>query len=63
MKVIYNKFIPFKEYKAMNLFGIVFVRKGAKFLMPMITTMRRYISCKCKRCCGFSTTCGMQSST
>ena len=31
MKVIYNKFIPFKGYKAMNLFGIVFVRKGAKF--------------------------------
>lgn len=31
MKVIYNRFIPFKGYKAMNLFGIVFVRKGAKF--------------------------------
>lgn len=31
MKVIYNKFIPFKGYKAMNLFGIVFVRKDAKF--------------------------------
>lgn len=31
MKVIYNKFIPFKGYKAINLFGIVFVRKGAKF--------------------------------
>ena len=31
MRVIYNKFIPFKGYKAMNLFGIVFVRKGAKF--------------------------------
>lgn len=41
MKVIYNKFIPFKGYKAMNLF----------------------ISNKCKRCCGYSTTYGMQSST
>lgn len=26
MKVIYNKFIPFKGYKAMNLFGIVFAK-------------------------------------
>lgn len=31
MKVIYNKFIPFKGYKAINLFGIVFVKKGATF--------------------------------
>ena len=26
MKIIHNKFIPFKGYKAINLFGIVFVR-------------------------------------
>lgn len=31
MIVIRNKFIPFGNYKAMNLFGIVFVKKGAKF--------------------------------
>lgn len=28
MKVIYNNLIPFKGYKAINLFGILFVRKG-----------------------------------
>ena len=31
MKIIYNNLIPFKGYKAINLFGLVFVRKGAKF--------------------------------
>ena len=29
MKVVYNNLIPFKGYKAINLFGIVFARKGA----------------------------------
>lgn len=28
MKVIYNKLIPFKGYKCINLFGLLFVRKG-----------------------------------
>lgn len=28
MKLIYNNLIPFKEYKAINLFGVIFVRKG-----------------------------------
>ena len=27
MKVIYNNIIPFKGYKAINLFGLVFVRE------------------------------------
>lgn len=27
MKIIYNNIIPFKGYKAINLFGILFVRK------------------------------------
>ena len=27
MKVIYNNLIPFKGYKAINIFGLVFVRK------------------------------------
>lgn len=27
MKIIKNKFIPFKGFKAINLFGILFVRK------------------------------------
>lgn len=28
MKLIYNKWIPFKGFKAINLFGWCFVRKG-----------------------------------
>lgn len=28
MKLIYNNFIPFKGFKAINLFGLCFVRKG-----------------------------------
>lgn len=30
MKIIYNNIIPFKGFKAMNLFGVFFVRKGCK---------------------------------
>ena len=30
MKLIYNNIIPFKGFKAMNLFGLCFVRKGMK---------------------------------
>lgn len=29
MKVIYNNLIPIKGFKAINLFGILFVRKGS----------------------------------
>lgn len=28
MKLIYNNLIPFSGYKAINLFGVLFVRKG-----------------------------------
>lgn len=28
MKVIYNRIIPFKGFKAINLFGVLFVRNG-----------------------------------
>lgn len=30
MKVIYNNWIPFKGFKAINLFGILFAREGCK---------------------------------
>lgn len=30
MKTIVNKFIPFKGFKAINIFGILFVREGAQ---------------------------------
>lgn len=29
MKIIYNNYIPFKGFKCINLFGILFARKGA----------------------------------
>ena len=29
MKIIYNNIIPCKGYKAVNLFGVLFVREGA----------------------------------
>jgi len=31
MKIIYNNIIPFKGFKAINLFGLIFVRRGSKF--------------------------------
>lgn len=30
MKIIYNNLIPFPGYKIINLFGVLFVRKGSK---------------------------------
>lgn len=30
MKIVYNRLIPFKGFTAINLFGILFVRKGMK---------------------------------
>lgn len=42
MKIIYNDIIPFKGYKAINLFGIVFARKSARPLSDKIKTTKRY---------------------
>lgn len=28
MKIVYNNFIPFKGFKCINLFGVLFVRRG-----------------------------------
>lgn len=36
MKVIYNKYIPFKGYAAINLFGVFFARKEFKPLSRFI---------------------------
>lgn len=30
MKIVYNKFIPFKGFSAINLFGVIFARKECK---------------------------------
>lgn len=30
MKIVRNKYIPFPGYKAINLFGILFIRKNAR---------------------------------
>lgn len=32
MKVIYNSVIPFKGFKCVNLFGLLFVRKGCTMI-------------------------------
>ena len=37
MKIIYNNIIPFSGFKAMNLFGILFVRKKYKNKLTEIT--------------------------
>lgn len=62
MKVIYNNLIPFKGYKAINIFGLVFVRKGAKFT-EVDYTHNIYIQSKWLRCYGYFSTFGMESST
>lgn len=36
MKIIYNKLIPFKGFRAINLFGLVFARREAGVLSPSI---------------------------
>lgn len=30
MKIVYNRFIPFKGFSAINLFGVIFARKECK---------------------------------
>lgn len=30
MKIVYNNIIPFKGFKCINLFGVLFVRKGCE---------------------------------
>lgn len=34
MKIIYNRFIPFKGFAAINLFGLCFARKDCKPIVP-----------------------------
>lgn len=36
MKIIRNRFIPFKGFKAINLFGVLFVRKEAALTRAVI---------------------------
>lgn len=36
MKIIYNRFIPLKGFKAINLFGVVFARKESRPLSDAI---------------------------
>lgn len=48
MKIIYNDIIPFKGYKAINLFGIVFARKSARPLSDKIKTTKRYTPHRCE---------------
>lgn len=36
MKIVYNNLIPFKGFAAINIFGVLFVRKGVKVTEKMI---------------------------
>jgi len=36
MKIIHNPFIPFKKYDAINIFGILFCRKGTTITTDLI---------------------------
>uniref|UniRef100_A0AB33IWN6 DUF4157 domain-containing protein n=2 Tax=unclassified Prevotella TaxID=2638335 RepID=A0AB33IWN6_9BACT len=36
MRIIHNRFIPFKQYDAINLFGLLFCRKGAGITLELI---------------------------
>ncbi len=36
MKIIHNRIIPFKKYDAINLFGILFCRKGVTVTADLI---------------------------
>ena len=40
MKIVYNNIIPFKGFAAINLFGVLFVRKGEKVTERMINHER-----------------------
>lgn len=41
MKIIYNKFIPFKGFLAMNLFGILFVRGTERDINDVVLNHER----------------------
>lgn len=36
MKIIYNKYLPFKGFSAINLFGVLFVRIPEKEITPSL---------------------------
>lgn len=40
MKIIYNNIIPFKGFSAINLFGVLFVRKGVVVTERMLNHER-----------------------
>lgn len=50
MKVIYNNIIPFPDFKAINLFGVLFVRKGCTMSESDINhemIFSKLTECKC----------------
>lgn len=36
MRIVHNKFLPFKGYEAVNLFGILFCRKGTAITADVV---------------------------
>jgi hypothetical protein len=44
MKVIYNKYFPFKGRRSINLFGLVFVREGKHLPLHAFNRHEIYIA-------------------
>ena len=61
MKIVRNNIIPFKGYKAVNLFGILFVRGDAVISSTDINHESIHTA-QMKECCTCSSTYGTSSS-
>lgn len=53
MKIIYNSLIPFRGYKAMMLFGVIFARKKFKPLSAVTVNHESIHAAQAKDCHGY----------
>jgi hypothetical protein len=53
MKVIYNKILPFKGFRAMVLFGVIFARSKNKPLPDTVINHERIHAAQAKDCGGW----------
>lgn len=59
MKVIYNRLIPFRGFKCINLFGILFVREGCVMTRTDFDHEAIYTRRRCRNCFTFLSICSM----
>lgn len=50
MRIIRNSYIPFRGFTAMNLLGVLFVRREAAELTPETLNHEKSIPLRCERC-------------